>query len=135
MRKWIASAIGELGLMALVAFGAWEAGSQNAHSRDAAALATYRDNAAATAAALTDLQHQLDDQAKSLATARQIAARALDQRDAAQRARDALIAARKANFAKATHENADCAALTRPLCPAAAERLFGQPAGGAAAAH
>lgn len=76
-------------------------------------------------AALAEVQQSLGRQKADLDQARQIAAIALDQRDAAQADLAQLTQQRTEALRTAARESPDCVDLAHlPICPAVAERLF-----------
>lgn len=82
--------------------------------------------AQASATALENIRRLLEQQKSSAATAKQVADKALLERDAAYSKLAAAVRQRQDAERKAAHENPECADLVRmPLCPAVAERLFG----------
>ena len=91
---------------------------------------TAHDDAKAARDALADVQQRLDKQKADLDRARQIAATALDQRDAALSDLSKLTHQRGEALRTAARESHDCADLAHmPICPAVAERLFSTASG------
>lgn len=84
----------------------------------------------ATNQTLANVQRSLDAQKRQLQVANFFADAAMDDRAGLQRSVAALTQQRDTALRKAAHESPDCADLARlPVCPAVAERLWGQAAG------
>lgn len=114
----------------------WLAGSGHASAKGRDKLnganvraALWESTATGQQGAIAYFQRHARQQKADLANVRFIADAALDNRDALQIKYDALRKQQQNANTKAAHENPDCADLTRPLCPAVAERLF-RPSGG-----
>jgi hypothetical protein len=129
MKEWLIALL--LGALAAGAGMYW----QSRH--DAAALTaaqadtqTCRSDANASQSALDMLAQQSADRLQQLQHLRDAMSMALDQRDAAQARIVQLTSARTRTIRQAAHESSDCQPLADlPVCPAVADRLWGQVAG------
>ncbi|WP_449423597.1 hypothetical protein [Rhodanobacter lindaniclasticus] len=106
----------------------WQARHQSGQLADVQTdLRTCQGNASNQAIAIGDFRQRAENAAAQLESLRTLASAALDQRDALVRVIETQAKVRETAATKVTHETPDCRALAvMPVCPALADRLWGQ---------
>lgn len=124
---WLCVAVALLGMGAGGGV-AWQARHQSAQLVDARTdLRTCQGTASDQAIAIADFRQRAQNDADQLTALRTLATTALDQRDALAAIINKQAQAREIAAKKVTHETPDCRALAAvPVCPALADRLWGQ---------
>jgi hypothetical protein len=127
MFAWICMAVALLGIGAGGGV-AWQARHQSADLVDARTdLQTCKNTASAQELAIGNFRQRAKDDADQLTALRTLADAALGQRDVLADKFQKLTAARENDARKTAHETPDCQPLAAmPVCPAVAERLWGQ---------
>lgn len=106
----------------------WQARHQSGQLADVQTdLRTCQGTVSDQAIAIGDFRKRAQDAATQLEALRTLASAALDQRDALARVIAEQAKARGTAATKVTHETPDCRPLAAmPVCPALADRLWGQ---------